>query len=79
MEDAPLRFAFYKCRSKKKKLNSKSKQGGTNTSLLPVNIKTNTKADKHRVEQPEYDNKQVGQIMSKEIKGREQTRVNQTC
>lgn len=45
-------------------LNSKSKQERANTSLLSVNIKTNTTADKHRVEQTGYDNKQVDQIMS---------------
>lgn len=61
---APLWFGLYKCSSKTSSLNSKGKQERTNTSLLSVNVKTNTKADKHRVEQSEYDNKQVGQIMS---------------
>lgn len=45
-------------------LNSKSKHERTNTSFLSVNTETNTKADKHKVEQTGYDNKQVGQIMS---------------
>lgn len=57
-------FVHYKCSSTSSSLNKKSKQERTNTSLLSVNIKTNTKADKHRVEQTGYDSKQVGQIMS---------------
>ncbi len=50
---------------KKTLLTKQQKQTrGNKYILLSVNIKTNKTADKHRVEQTVYDNKEVGQIMS---------------
>ena len=81
MHSSSLCFGLYKCSSKNSSLNSKSKQERTNTSLLSVNIKTNTKADKQSWtnwvwQQTSWPNNV--KYRAKEIKGREQTRASHT-